>query len=240
MIPYYNDRICLNVLAGSKENAKEIYEAAEGYVVVGVLSINYDTVEEAVKDMKEYSDLLEGNLSIGLGAGDPRQWKMVGDISEHVKAHHINQVFTAVSYTRAKTCFDSHINALVSPADEAGKVNIATGPLSGQYTAANVDPHTAIAMIKDMGGDSVKFFPLQGLKNKEALKMVAEACAKEDFCLEPTGGLDLDNYEEIMQIIIDAGVKKIIPHIYSSIIDENGNTRIEDVKTLLEISKRLV
>ena len=70
--------------------------------------------------------------------------------------------------------------------------------------------------------------------------MVAEACAKEDFCLEPTGGLDLENYEEIMRTILDAGVKKVIPHIYSSIIDEHGNTRPEDVKTLLEMTKRLV
>ena len=35
---YYNDRVCLNVLAGSLENAAEIYEAAEKHVAVGVLS----------------------------------------------------------------------------------------------------------------------------------------------------------------------------------------------------------
>ena len=29
---YYNDRVCLNVLAGSLENAAEIYEAAEKHV----------------------------------------------------------------------------------------------------------------------------------------------------------------------------------------------------------------
>ena len=27
---FYRDRVCLNVLAGSKDNASEIYEAAEG------------------------------------------------------------------------------------------------------------------------------------------------------------------------------------------------------------------
>ena len=37
---YYSDRVCLNVLAGSKENAVDIYEAAEGHVLVGVLSKN--------------------------------------------------------------------------------------------------------------------------------------------------------------------------------------------------------
>lgn len=35
---FYRDRVCLNVLAGSKENAREIYAAAEGHVLVGVLS----------------------------------------------------------------------------------------------------------------------------------------------------------------------------------------------------------
>ncbi len=34
---FYRDRVCLNVLAGSKDNASEIYEAAEGHVLVGVL-----------------------------------------------------------------------------------------------------------------------------------------------------------------------------------------------------------
>lgn len=35
---FYRDRVCLNVLAGSKENARDIYAAAEGHVLVGVLS----------------------------------------------------------------------------------------------------------------------------------------------------------------------------------------------------------
>ena len=59
--------------------------------------------------------------------------------------------------------------------------------------------------------------------------------------MEPTGGIDLENFREIMQIILDAGVEKIIPHVYSSIIDkESGNTRIEDVKKLMAIVKELV
>ena len=50
--------------------------------------------------------------------------------------------------------------------------------------------------------------------------------------------LDLENFEEIVQIAVDAGVKKIIPHVYSSIIDqETGDTRTEDVKTLLTMMK---
>ena len=59
-----------------------------------------------------------------------------------------------------------------------------------------------------------------------------------DFYLEPTGGIDLDNFAEILQIAVDAGVKKIIPHVYSSIIDsETGDTRPEDVRRLLKMMK---
>ena len=72
---YYNGRVCLNVLGGSLENAKEIYEAAEKYVAVGVLSANYPDVPSAVEDMKKYMDVLEGNLSVGLGGGNPAQWR---------------------------------------------------------------------------------------------------------------------------------------------------------------------
>ncbi|MDU2785790.1 MAG: KDGP aldolase, partial [Enterobacter sp.] len=45
----------------------------------------------------------------------------------------------------------------------------------------------------------------------------------------------------ILQIALDAGVSKIIPHIYSSIIDKaSGDTRPEDVRTLLAMTKKLV
>ncbi|KFC76979.1 KDGP aldolase, partial [Ewingella americana] len=51
---FYRDRVCLNVLAGSKDNARDIYDAAQGHVLVGVLSKNYADVPSAVADMKEY------------------------------------------------------------------------------------------------------------------------------------------------------------------------------------------
>ena len=80
-----------------------------------------------------------------------------------------------------------------------------------------------------------------GLKCRDEYNAVAEACARHDFWLEPTGGIDLENYEEILQIALDAGVSKIIPHIYSSIIDKaSGDTRPEDVRTLLAMTKKLV
>lgn len=240
-INYYNDRVCLNVLAGNLENAKEIYAAAEKHVVVGVLSANYPDVPSAVEDMKKYNEALEGNLSVGLGGGNPNQWRAVAEIAKEIKANHFNQVFSAVGWTRANVGDDcSHINALVSPTGTPGLVKISTGPLSKDAEPALVPVATAIAMIKEMGGNSVKFFPMGGLKCKDELIAVAKACAEADFILEPTGGIDLDNFREILKIILDAGVKQTIPHVYTSIIDkESGCTRIEDVKTLMSIVKEL-
>ena len=136
---------------------------------------------------------------------------------------------------------DSFINCLVSPTGLPGKVKISTGPLSSKADSpAIVDVETAILMAKDMGASSLKFFPMGGLKCKEELIEVSKACAKNDFILEPTGGIDLENFKEILVIVLNCGVKKVIPHVYSSIIDkESGNTRIEDVRKLLSIIKEV-
>lgn len=236
---YLEERICLNVLANSVENAKECYEAAEGHVILGVLSKNYDSNEAAIKDMKKYQEATENALSVGLGAGDPNQSAMVSRISAVLQPQHINQVFTGAATSRALLGQDETVvNALVSPTGKVGYVNIATGPLSSKAEAAEVPVDTAIALLKDLGASSIKYFPMKGLAHKDEYVEVAKACARNDFYLEPTGGIDLENFEEIVQIAVDAGVKKIIPHVYSSIIDsETGDTKTEDVKALLEMMK---
>lgn len=236
---YLENRICLNVLANSVENAKDCYTAAEGHIVLGVLSKNYPIDEAAIEDMKKYAAATNNALSVGLGAGDPNQSQMVSRISKELQPQHVNQVFTGVGTSRALLGQnETIINGLVSPTGKVGIVNIATGPLSSKSPAGEVTIETAIRLLQDMGGSSIKFFPMKGLAHIEEYKAVAEACAKYDFYLEPTGGIDLENFEEIVQIAVDAGVKKIIPHVYSSIIDSTtGDTRPEDVKTLLGMIK---
>jgi uncharacterized protein (TIGR03581 family) len=82
---------------------------------------------------------------------------------------------------------------------------------------------------------------MKGLTCKEEYQAVAKACAENDFYLEPTGGIDLENFQEILQIALDAGVEKVIPHIYSSIIDSaTGDTRPEDVEKLLAMVKEVL
>lgn len=243
LIPkYYQDRVCLNVLANSVENARACYEAAEGHVVSGVLSKNYASDEAAIEDMKKYQEATENALSVGLGAGDPNQSQMVSRISGVLQPQHVNQVFTGVGTSRALLGqTETVINGLVSPCGKVGYVNIATGPLSSQTTETIVPIETAIALLKDMGGSSVKYFPMKGLAHKEEYEAVAKACAENDFYLEPTGGIDLDNFQAIVKIALEAGVAKVIPHVYSSIIDsETGDTRPEDVQALLDMVKNLL
>ena len=241
LIPNYLDNgICLNVLANSVQNAKDCYQAAEGHVVLGVLTKNYPDDDSAIEDKKKYQLEINNAVSVGLGAGDPKQSSMVTRVAKVIQPQHVNQVFTGVGASReALGQSETIVNGLVSPTGKVGVVNIATGPLSSQAIPTEVPIETAIALLKDMGGSSIKFFPMKGLAHKEEFKSVAQACADNDFDLEPTGGIDLDNFEEIVQIAVDAGVKRIIPHIYSSIIDkETGDTRPEDVAKLYEIIKK--
>lgn len=182
-VKFLNDKICLNVLSHDKENAKEIYEVTQGHVLIGMLSKNYETNEQAITAMSDLSVNIKGALSIGLGAGDPKQWKMVAELAGELQAPHVNQICTATGFTRARLGQDETI---------------------------------------------------------EEYKAVCEACARENFMIEPTGGITLDNFKEIIKIAIDAKVPKVIPHVYSSIIDkETGLTRIEDVKKLYEVMKEV-
>ena len=238
---FYKGRVCLNCLTNSVDNAKAIYEAAEGHVAVGILSADYPDVEQAVEDMKRYQEAVDNNISVGLGAGNPGQWKAVADISGQIKPKHINQTFTAGGYTRAKTGEGPFLNSMVAPCGKVGYVKISTGPLCKDMEPAIVPVKTAIAMAKEQGADSLKYFPMGGLKVKEEFEAVATACAESGFGLEPTGGIDLDNFSQILKIAVDAGVEHIIPHVYSSIIDkETGATRISDVVKLYELIREIL
>ena len=239
---FYGGQVSLNVLVGSLDNAKACYEATEGHVVLGMLSKDYVTDEAAILAMSRYANAVDNAISIGLGAGDPNQSQMVTRLAKVLKPQHVNQVFTGVGASReAVGSPEPFINALISPTGTVGMVHISTGALSSQAPSGQVPVTTAIAMLKDMGADSVKYFNMKGLTYREEYEAVAKACAKAGFGLEPTGGIDLANFKEILQIAVDAGVPKIIPHVYTSIIDaETGETSVEDVKTLYAMMKEVM
>lgn len=242
-INFYKGRVALNCLAKDIKNAKEVSEAMDGHVAVGVLSKQFNTVEEGVAVVKEYLKEIP-TVSVGLGAGDPAQWEKAAKIAAETDPGHVNESFTGAPVARGmlvgKGCENTRVNSLMSPTGIVGKVNISTGTLSREGEVVLADVETAVMMLKDMQVDAVKFFPMGGLKSIEELKAVAAACAKHDIMLEPTGGITKENFKEILQVCLDAGVKKIMPHVYNSIMNENGETIVSDVEEIFEMMKELV
>ena len=239
---FYKDRVVLNVLAGGLDNARALYDMTEGHVLLALLSKNYADDQSALVDMRAYQEAVNNAISIGLGAGDPNQSQMVSRLAAVLQPQHVNQVFTGAGHARmAVGSSRSFINALCSPTGKVGYLNIATGPLSRRQPITQVPVETVITLLKDMGADSLKFFNMRGLDYLDEYQAIAKACADMDFALEPTGGLDLANFEQILTVALEAGVKKIIPHVFGGIVDSaTGETRIGDVKQLHQIVQRLV
>ncbi|MGN8644756.1 2-dehydro-3-deoxy-phosphogluconate aldolase [Gracilibacillus sp. HCP3S3_G5_1] len=239
---FYKDRVAINVLANSIKNAKEIYQAAEKYVLIGVLAKDYPTTEKAIAAMKAYGKEIDHAVSIGLGAGDSSQAPVVAAIAKKYPSKHINQVFPYIGHTKANTNNeDCWINALVSPTGRVGYVNISTGPISEKTEKAMIPVKSAISLVRDMGGSALKYYPMQGLATIEEYIAIAKACGEENFALEPTGGIDKANFTDILDIALSEKVPYIIPHIYSSIIDKDtGKTNLDDVIFLVKQMKKLV
>jgi hypothetical protein len=118
-------------------------------------------------------------------------------------------------------------------------VKISTGPLSSGAPDGIVPVETAIALLKDMGGSSIKYFPMGGLKHRDEYQCggslrPSRFLAGADRRYR-SGKLQRDCRSRWTR------VSKIIPHIYSSIIDKaSGNTRPADVRQLLEMTKQWV
>ena len=72
-INFYRNKVAINVLAKDIANAREIYDAAEGHAVIGILSAQFSSVEEGVLEVKRWMNDVP-SISVGLGAGDPAQY----------------------------------------------------------------------------------------------------------------------------------------------------------------------
>ena len=244
-LDFYKNKVMINLLARDLDNAVEVTEALDGHVLVGILTKNYSTVESCVADVKAYMAKLT-NVSVGLGDGDPKQWKMVAEVAAQTDPGHANEVYTGAMYCQgaldAAGCKYTLVNCLMSPTGIPGKVKISTGPVSCQGSELVVDVDVAMAMMKDVGLSSIKFYDIHGTAHLEELKSVAAAAVKAGIpVMEPTGGLSPDNVREVVKICLDAGCERVIPHIYTSIIDkETKLTRPElaakayaEIKSLL-------
>lgn len=235
----FKHRVIFNVLAKDLKNAKELVQIAGDRVLVGVMVKNFPTEEAAIQLVKEF----KGNnipVSVGLGAGDPAMWKKVAEVSVATLPDHINQVFPASGYTLGRLEQTTEnvplINSMIEPTGTPGQVYISTGPLSSAHRE-KVTCELAATMIAEMGIPSIKFYPIEGVKYLDELAEMTQAASKVGIkIIEPTGGIDLSNVHEIVQICLENGAELVIPHLYSSLIDkESGETKSSAMKQLVEL-----
>lgn len=244
-INFYRNRVAINVLAKDIANAREIFDVAEGHAVIGVLSAQFSSVDEGIQEVKRWMAEIP-SISVGLGAGDPAQYYKAAMIAAQIHPAHVNQTFTGCGFAAGALAAtggeQTHVNALVSPTGTPGEVLISTGVSSSQGTPARVSCDTAVRMMLDMGAHAAKFFPMGGERSLPELYALATTAARNGMTLiEPTGGIDLDNFSVILKTCLEAGVPRIMPHVYSSIIDpDTGYTRPDDVAVLLNKVKSLL
>lgn len=116
-INFYRNRVAINVLAKDIANAREIFDAAEGHAVIGVLSAQFSSVDEGIQEVKRWMAEIP-SISVGLGAGDPAQYYKAAMIAAQIHPAHVNQTFTGCGFAAGALAAtggeQTHVNALVS------------------------------------------------------------------------------------------------------------------------------
>ncbi|QUL99198.1 MAG: oxo-acid lyase [Candidatus Fermentithermobacillus carboniphilus] len=237
-------KVMFNFLARDEENLVEVMDACEGHALIGVLTRDYPDAKSGAEAVLRFSRA-GASVSLGLGGGDPAQWEAVIQVALLARPAHINQVFPLSSYTAAvlKGRYGEDIpliNSLVSPTGKPGFVNIATGPLSSKRGPAEIPCEAAVAILKEQGLLSVKFFPLN--ERYEEMKALVSACSAEGIpVFEPTGGITVENLRRVLETAFSAGATYVIPHVYSSIIDKSsGKTMPGKVRELYVAAKEVL
>lgn len=232
-----NVTVRLNLLAKDRINALDIVEATEGQVYIGIMVKNFNSVDEAVEQILEFQQA-KIPVSVGLGAGDPTQWKRVAEAAIRTKPVHVNQVFPAAGYTLAalKGVGSDHtlVNALISPAGSPGKVSVCTGPVSQKFQDI-ISCDGAAAMLREIGVHSVKFYPIEGQSRLEEVAEMVRASVRQGITIfEPTGGIDIHSVHKVVEVCAENGAEIIIPHIYTALVDKTtGLTNPKEAAKLL-------
>lgn len=234
--------IRLNVLAKDPANAGQIVKATSGMAYIGLMVKNFATVDRAVRAVEEYQQA-GIPVSVGLGAGDPTQWRKVAEVAVRTGPAHVNQVFPAAGYTLGALenagMRETIVNALIAPGGTAGKVSILTGPVSQGYHEV-VSCDAAAAMLQEIGVKSVKFYPIDGDKRLDEVAAMVKAAIRHGITIfEPTGGIDARSVYRVVATCAENGAQTIIPHIYTAFADKaTGLTNAEDVAALLHALSR--
>lgn len=224
-----DDFLLFNFLSKDQENAKEIIEAGEGYIIPGIVSSDFEKIEDGIRkvvELKEVSPI----VSIGLGDnGNPANWDKVLGIAEGSNPGHINQPFEKSSYSRGylqAKGLDQIVNGLVAPAGKVGYVKVA---------GMEMMVENLVDLAISMGINSIKFMPLKGTTHLEELVYLCKIAADKGItAIEPAGGISGDNIAQIVDAVRGTGIPIFMPHIFGSTIDkETGRTIPEEVVKIL-------
>lgn len=225
-------KVLLNVQARSAEAAAEASGLLGAAVLVGVMARDFPRLEDGVN----YVQTLHAQgvqVSVGLGDGSAEQWERALQLALRTKPHHLNQIFSAASLSQSllrSLGAPTLVNGMVKPAGQPGLVHIGTGPLSQLNGSATIPVQAALAILKETGVQSVKFFPIEGTGRLEELRQIARAVAEMDMMLEPTGGITPENVAAIVGVCLEEGVQYIMPHLYGSL--KNRHTGDLDMQKL--------
>lgn len=231
--------IKLNVLAADLENAKNIVEATDGRVYIGIMVKNFSLAEDAAELILKWQEA-GIPVSVGLGDADPAVWKKVADTAILTKPVHVNQVYPAAGYTiaalQAVGSPSTIVNALVRPSGTAGKVSILTGPDS-QHFDEFISCEAAAAALKEIGIPSVKFYPVGGDQHLDEIAAMVKAAVGAGITMfEPTGGIGADSVEAVVRTCLENGAKLVVPHVYTAFVDKKTNkTEPLQVKKTLDL-----
>ena len=225
------DKFLFNFLAKDARNVSDVMEAANGYVVPGIVSDKFNTTQEAasvVKELKTVADI----VSIGLGGGgNTDNWKRVLDIAVASKPGHLNQPFESATFTtgflEGKGVTNQLVNALVQPTGEVGKIKLAT---TGQIYKVEAFLEIAVSL----GIESIKMMPVKGTQHLDELIYLTKVAAEKGIRgVEPAGGIDESNILDIVKGVRDIDIEFFMPHIFGSTIDkETGLTIPNKVKEI--------
>lgn len=226
------DKFLFNFLASDRSNAADVIEAGSGYVVPGIVSDRFASIEAAAEKVKELKTV-SSIVSIGLGGGgNTANWRNVLDIAVASQPGHLNQPFETATYTQGylqgKGIPDQLVNGLIQPTGEVGKIKLANS-----QKVMEVEEFVEIAA--SLGLQSIKMMPVKGAQHLDELIYLTKVAASKGIRgVEPAGGLDASNIKDILAGIIDIDIEFFMPHIFGSTIDQKtGKTIPEKVSEII-------
>ena len=232
------DKFLFNYLARDAANAADVMEAGSGYIIPGIVSDQYGSIETAANKVLELKTVTDV-VSIGLGGGgNTANWKKVLDIAVASNPGHLNQPFETATYTNGflngKSMPKQIINALIQPTGEVGKIRLAE---AGKVMRVEEFIDVAVGL----GIESIKMMPVKGNQHLDELIYLTKiAAAKGIRGVEPAGGIDASNIKDIVQGVKSIDIEFFMPHIFGSTIDKvTGETIPSKVREIYNIVEGL-